>query len=81
MTKGINPFTYCGDSGLINSIVDKIFSFLLFLSLLMSSLMKFSMELMELVSSVASLEKLAAPGLWLRAKGRFFKQQLMLRLS
>lgn len=64
-----------------NSTVYNIYSFPPFLSLLTSSLTKFSMELMEPVSSVASLEKLVAPGLWLRAKEKFFRQQLMPRPS
>lgn len=52
-----------------------------FLSLQISLLMKFSMELMEPVSSAELLEKSAAPGLWLTARERCFRPLLMPRLS
>lgn len=65
----------------MNSTIYKMCSFSLFFSLLVSLLMKFSMELMEPLSSVVSLEKLVALGLWLRVKERFFMQQHMPRLS
>lgn len=79
MSKWINSFTHCANSTLINSTVYNIFSFPPFLSWLTSLLMKFSMELMAPVSSVALLEKLVAPGLWLTVKGRFSRRQLMPR--
>lgn len=76
----INASSYRGDSMLQKCTV-RTFSSSLFLSWLMSSLMKFSTELMEPVSSVALLEKSVAPGLWLRVKERFYRQQLMPRFS
>ena len=81
MSKWINPFTYRANSTLINFTVYNTFSFPPFLSWLTSSLMKFSMELMAPVSSVALLEKSVAPGPWLTVKGRFSRRQLMPRPS
>lgn len=56
-------------------------SFSLSLSLQMSSLVKFSMELTAPVSSVELLEKLAVPGLWLTARERYFRLRLTPKLS